>query len=173
MKQIPTWLEAALHHLVCPNCNYRMHPGGVISIGIKKIFDSKKQKQTVLFFRHVCSKCRYSAEIDSDEMSLEDFAFEVLDDLSNNIDKENPPNNFKAGDRKARKKIMSKNLSSSKITQYEADAYSKMTDKCKNHEEFMISIGLTHQQIIDSNSNLRKFKRKISPQTSKKDVQNQ
>ena len=148
MKEIPRWIikVVEMEKLVCRACSREFGEEDLMSIGIQE--SSKPPHEDTLCIGMFCPKCKELIIFELKEMGLVDFAFEILDQETNNkIQKR------KASPSRILKKIgvdegvKRKKARSSKITLKEQKDSVKFLQKIKTHEEFLLAMGMLPDEI--------------------------
>lgn len=152
MRDIPQWIEdlASTEKFNCNNCKQVFSKENIIFIGVKQEEDPKSDNKDKnnLCIGMLCRKCHELTIFGLQEMSLIDFAFEILDGDSGGQEvfrkdnrKEDKP------DEKTMKKDPNKNIAKSKITAKELKEISEFLGKINNHEEMLIAMGFSNDEI--------------------------
>jgi hypothetical protein len=149
MKEVPAWIIKVIEieKLECRNCNRIFGVVDLMSVGIQE--SSKAPYQDTLCIGLFCSKCKELVIFELKEMSLLHFAFEILeqetetrdpsDKKSKPIDKKNSSSENKSKRKKRVKK--------SKITAKEVKESVKFLKEAKSHEEFMLAMGMSFEEL--------------------------
>ena len=152
MKNIPKWIELILEEesFYCPICKEGFDRRGIVSVGIR--VSLRNVKKEVLFILYLCSKCKKVIDLEFGEMTMEDFALNILDELNENeINEEKNKKPF----REDYNFIVNNSLEESgknkkiksKITYKEIKDIKKALDSVKTHEEFLFLLGFTEEDI--------------------------
>ena len=146
MEEVPTWIIKVIEveQLGCRGCNRRFLVDDLVSIGIQE--SSKVSHKDILYIGLFCAKCKELIIFELKEMSLLQFAFEILeqetDDRVKKIDKRYPPSRKDGVIRRKRKKV-----NKSKITLKELKENVKFLQKIETHEEFMLAMGMSLEEL--------------------------
>lgn len=156
MKDLPRWVKEILddQNLTCGKCNNAFVFKDLFAIGIEK--SSKKPHKEVLFLGIICKKCGEMTNFELQEMTLLDLAFEVLEDQSQNQSDQNKQEldtemGIKRGTIKPKK-------TRSKITLKEIKDHADFLKNVKTHEEFLVALGMSLDEI--EKYNIKKKKKK-------------
>jgi hypothetical protein len=155
MLDFPKWFEKALQVLECPKCNDNIKKEYILAEGIRKSI--VHENDTAFFIEYKCPKCLSHATIELTKMSVEEFVLEMVDLFASQDDGEGEKSateedfeNFDSaeGDSSKKTKNTSKNFrKKTKITPSEFDGALKMIKSCKTHEEFLLNIGVSQEEI--------------------------
>ena len=149
-----------------------------------------KKISTAIYIEHECSGCKYYAILDLGEISMKEFVLDMVDStlepediielLGEDDTEEQAPrlpeqefdeiiydetlgeqgdfdrNKSKNGDQNKGNSYIGK----SKISNNEYNKAIKFVEKCKNHYEFMLGIGITPEEIEKYNKELIEEKKK-------------
>lgn len=121
MLEFPTWFDKMIPNICCPNCKSNIEKKYIAATGIRK---SKKSKDTSFFIQYDCFECAYISIIEISKTSMKEYISDMYSMLFNN-----------------------KKCNKSKITQEEFDNMKKFLGSCQSHEEFMIEIGVSKEEI--------------------------
>lgn len=143
----------------CSNCNNFFSPDDLTTIGIKQ--GSKKPHNDVLVIGLLCQKCKELILFEVGEMGLLDLAFEILENETSDqirekekeLDEELQKN--RANRHLPKKKVVKKSSSSSITIQEVKDAKSFLK-KFKYHDDFLMELGMTPEEVDESKSNKEK-----------------
>ncbi len=144
MLDLPMWLLRHIEkdNFKCPSCSVKFLKGGINIVGIKKAH--RDDCKSVLFLEYKCHNCQEITMIELYEMSVLEFASEILSDLEDQSyvgmkqEKYNSSVNRKrTGRRKARKRTSPK----SKITKDEIKEVIGMIKKCDTWIDWLGEIG--------------------------------
>lgn len=149
MQEIPKWIIKVIEieQLSCRNCNKNFDVNNLMSISIQE--SSRSPHKDYLCIGLYCKICKELLLFELKEMTLIDFAFEILDqETSNKIKKQSKddiPALLSESSKKKIKKVVSKK---SKITRKEIDDIKKfLKPKDLSHEEFLIALGMLPEEI--------------------------
>jgi CRISPR/Cas system CSM-associated protein Csm4 (group 5 of RAMP superfamily) len=147
MDYIPSWLQEAVDskELVCPVCEAQMDCSNIVALGIKK---AEEDVDEFFFIEYDCKDCKHRISISIKEMDVEEFAFDVLEDvgffteedrkvpeeLQKEVKKSDPPK------QKARKRVKT----SSKISSSELEEFKRDVKDIKYFDDFLDYMGIDH-----------------------------
>ena len=138
MLEFPKWFDEQLQFLQCPNCKKSVKKKNIIAEGLR--VSMVDDKNTAFFVEYKCPNCDITTTLELGDMSLEDFALEILDrstcDINDDDDETMAP---------VTKAVRSK------ITRKEVDIAKEMIEKSPDHYDFMMNIGLTPEKIEEYN----------------------
>ncbi len=149
MQEIPKWIIKVIEmdKLICRNCKFRFCSDNLMSISIQE--SSRPPHQDYLCIGLYCNSCKELIIFELKEMTLINFAFEILDqetsdkikkkskiDASDNLN--NLDNKMPIRRKKKRSKITSKEIEDIKD-------FLKTPDL--SHEEFLIALGMLPEEI--------------------------
>ncbi|HUS51059.1 MAG TPA: hypothetical protein VMZ91_12900 [Candidatus Paceibacterota bacterium] len=172
MLPVLKWIIEALEEekIKCHKCQEVFVSKSVVAIGIRESYQQSNKEY--LFVELICSKCKKATLFELREMSLIEFSFEILDDQEFRIEekirqgeeklssfsslteeqfeeksieeaKKNVENSFNTNFERRRKRRIKK----SRITQKEVRDSVRFLNSIKSHEEFLISLGMSFQEI--------------------------
>jgi len=148
MQEIPNWIVKVVEteKLECRNCKMVFSVDNLMSISVQE--SSKSPHKDTLCIGLYCHDCKELMIFELKEMSLIDFAFEILDqETSNKIQKKSKDDSPALANKSGKKRIKRIN-SKSKITRKEVDDIKKfLGDKNLSHEEFLIALGMLPEDI--------------------------
>ena len=144
MQQIPSWIIEVVEkeNLTCNRCKGKFKAENLMSIGIQ---ESSRQPHTdTLCIGMYCPKCKDLTIFELREMSLIEFAFDIMD-------KDTDGDNNKKNSKKSRPAILSKpsgpfKRTRSKITTKDVQESVKFLQS-HNHEEFLAALGMSPAEI--------------------------
>ena len=151
MKDIPEWIIKLVKtsSLCCNKCKDRLGVDYLISIGIQN--SSIEPHDDTLCIGMYCAVCREITIFELKEMSLVEFAFEILEKETE------PKKKFVNKQESSTKSNMlkelgrggqgQKSLHKSKITRKEINESVRFLQGVKTHEEFLVAMGLSPEQI--------------------------
>lgn len=152
MKDIPEWIGEFIKTgpLCCNRCKDTFDIENLISIGIQE--SSVKPHDNKLCIGMYCLVCKEITIFELKEMSLVEFACEILK-------QEKEFDNCKKSNRKALMGDVLREISRprrrkrprSKITKKEANEDIRFLKNVKTHEEFLVAMGLSPEQIEQYN----------------------
>ncbi|MHA1469582.1 MAG: hypothetical protein ACTSSP_03350 [Candidatus Asgardarchaeia archaeon] len=152
MKEIPNWILNILkeEELTCSKCDKIFEVDNLISIGIQE--SSQAPHHDTLCIGIFCHRCKELTIFELKEMSLLEFAFEILGRETEN-DKAHMPKVRK----KKRRSIPSSLRNSqgsgpqrrkrSKITLKEMNKDVSFLKSLNTHEEFLLALGMSLEEI--------------------------
>ncbi len=156
MQEIPNWIIKVIEteNLVCRHCDKGFEVGNLMSIGIQE--SSKSPHQDTLCIGMFCSKCEQLIIFELKEMTLINFAFEILDqETANKIkkdEKETPAILDGPEKNKGKNKRKRSRPRKSRITQKDVEeAKNFLKPKDLLHEDFLIALGMLPEEIIKYN----------------------
>lgn len=195
MLDFPKWFDKAIKVMKCSNCHQKMSKEHILAEGIRKSI--VHENATAFFIEYKCPKCDAHITMELTKMTVEDFVMEMIDQFA-----EQDMNDFEGAsaeegyyypeetddsfrneydtqaERKKDKKRGRKNRNKSKIADNEFIEIKDIIKNCKTHEEFMLSIGITEDDIkkLSDEVNAEKNKdkkevKKTRKRKPKKDVQ--
>jgi len=170
MVNIPYWIIFSLQKekIICNECGRIFIPNDIKAIGIRDSYRNK-DKETI-FVELICIKCRSMTLYEIKNMKLIDFAIDILkqqndihdlgqqnnindleqqNDIHNQLMRKSSDPNFcpNTGHCYNLKKTGSSHRSKSKITLKELKEHAKFLDSIKTHEEFLIALGMSPEEI--------------------------
>jgi len=157
MRDVPEWITRIIktEDLYCNKCKDLFNLDNLISVGIQQ--SSMEPHDDKLCVGMFCAACREITIFELKDMSLVEFAFEILE-------KETEPRD----DKKSSNKIMkqSSNIeggkrrrlvsNKSKITKKDLNEAVRFLKNIKTHEEFLVAMGMSPEQI--NQYSYKKFK---------------
>jgi len=148
MKNIPEWVIKIVqtNDLSCNKCKRIMAVKNLISIGIQESAQDPHNDKLCIGLN--CYKCKEITIFELKEMSLLDFAFELLDKETESNKKSVPTRDVLkelSGDQSSKRRS-SVNMKS-KITKKEVNEVVRFLNSTKNHEDFLVAMGLSPEQI--------------------------
>jgi hypothetical protein len=150
MQEIPEWIIKVIgsEAMSCRSCNSNFTINNLISIGIQE--SSTPPHRDYLCIGFFCMKCKEMIIFELREMTLIDFAFEIIDqETSNEIHKSEDDKKSSLGQFINKKESK---IKKSKITVKEiAEAKKFLELKCNTHEDFLIAMGMTPNEIKEYN----------------------
>lgn len=154
MKNIPKWVIKIVetNDLSCNKCKKVMKTDHLISIGVQ--VSAVEPHCDKLCIGLNCPDCREMTIFELKEMSLIEFAFELLDKETehkkvekNSIQKRDILKEL-AGEKQPRRRSSKQK---SKITKKEVNEVVRFLKATKTHEEFLVAMGLSPEQISKYN----------------------
>jgi predicted nucleic-acid-binding Zn-ribbon protein len=152
MLEFPKWFEKALKVIECPKCNRKIEKDHILAEGIRKSI--MYEKETAFFIEYRCPKCDSHATIELTKMTVEDFVMEMVDRFSSEgedlplEEQSSQEDPYDDGEEAEKKKEIDKTPpKKSKISSVEYDAVKDMIKKCESHEEFLLNIGITPDEM--------------------------
>ena len=153
MQDVPKWIIKVIEQesLVCRKCKMEFGTNNLISIGVHE--SSKPPHLDTLCIGMLCTKCNELIIFELKEMSLVDFAFEMLDqETANKIDKKTKKDvvrdiidDLEEGQikRRKRKKVKKSNITDDEVN--EIRLFLKQKDL--SHEDFLMALGMLPEEI--------------------------
>ena len=153
MQEIPNWIIKVIEmeKLQCKTCDIRFNGDNLMAISIQE--SSRSPHKDYLCIGLYCGKCKELMLFELKEMSLVEFAFEILDQETSDKIKKNSKNDtsaFKNSSKTDSKKkiVRKKRNKKSSITQKEVLEVRKfLKPKDLLHEEFLIALGMLPEEI--------------------------
>ena len=157
MQEIPNWIIKVIdmEKIRCKNCDKQFSADNLMSISIQE--SSKPPHKDYLCIGLYCNKCKELMIFELKEISLVEFAFEILDqETSDKIQKKSKNNipAFKDSDRVSEKKraTRKKRIKKSSITKREITEVRKfLRQDGLTHEEFLVALGMLPEEISKYN----------------------
>ena len=173
MKDLPSWIRKILNsdNLTCGRCDKIFSRKELISVGIQK--SSRKPHKEILFIGIACDICGEMTIFELQEMSLLNLAFEIIEEqteeftnkkkreldneMSNNSIRKRPgqSNNRQQSNQQNQQKIIT-----SKITRKEIKEDVRILNNIKYHEDFLVALGMSLDDIEKYRFKKRKKKKK-------------
>ena len=174
MKDLPSWIRKILNsdNLTCGRCDKIFSRKELISVGIQK--SSRKPHKEILFIGIACDICGEMTIFELQEMSLLNLAFEIIEEqteeftnkkkreldneMSNNSIRKRPgqPNNRQQSNQQNQQQKMI----TSKITRKEIKEDVKILNNIKYHEDFLVALGMSLDDIEKYRFKKRKKRKK-------------
>ena len=149
MEDIPAWIikVVEMEKLECRACKREFSIDDLMSIGIQE--SSKPPHKDTLCIGLFCSKCKELIIFELKEMNLINFAFDILEqERGDNIKRNRPKRKSSLFSKdKDVENYRKKNPIKSKITLKEVRESKKFLKNCKTHEEFMLALGMSLEEI--------------------------
>lgn len=154
MKNIPEWVIKIVetNDLLCNRCKKTLKTKHLISIGIQE--SSVEPSNDKLCIGLNCPDCREMTIFELKDMSLIEFAFELLDKETehktngNKVIKKRDVLKELASEKQPRRRSASKK---SKITKKEVNEVVRFLKNTTSHEDFLVAMGLSPEQISKYN----------------------
>lgn len=149
MQEIPNWIikVVEMEKLKCKTCDVRFHGDNLTSISIQE--SSRFPHSDYLCIGLYCGKCEELMLFELKEMSLIEFAFEILDqETSDKIkkkSKDDVPAIAKIENKKTRKRRKRKKGNITRKEVLEVRKFLEPEDL--SHEEFLIALGMLPEEI--------------------------
>ena len=155
MQHIPDWIAkiVSVGKMKCNDCSKLFRVDDMISVGVQE--SNQPPHPDTLCIGMFCKKCREITIFELKEMTLIDFAFEVLDRETG--DQNDRPAKSGRVKRKREKREV-REVKRSKISSKEMRADIDFIRKVKSHEEFLIALGMSPSEI--EKYNIKKTKHK-------------
>ncbi len=155
MRDIPEWIVRMVEadNLYCNKCRKTLKVEHVISMGIHE--SSVEPHDDKLCVGVCCPHCKDITIFELKEMSLVEFAFEILDKGTRPEKKKGWEQKDKksekrdvlkeiSGRKPTRKRIVNKK---SKITKKEVNEVRRFLNSAKTHEDVLVAMGMSPEQI--------------------------
>ncbi len=181
MKDLPSWIRKILNsdNLTCGRCDKIFSRKELISVGIQK--SSRKPHKEILFIGIACDICGEMTIFELQEMSLLNLAFEIIEEqteeftnkkkreldneMSNNSIRKRPgqPSNNQQQSNRQNNQQNQQNqqkIITSKITRKEIKEDVKILNNIKYHEDFLVALGMSLDDIEKYRFKKRKKRKK-------------
>ncbi len=152
MQEIPNWIIKVIDHekIKCKLCAKQFVADNLMSVGIQE--SSSPPHNDYLCIGLYCGECNELMIFELKEISLVEFAFEVLDqETSHKIKKRSKDDTSAYTQSKKKpeeKKIRKRKIKKSSITEKEVTEVRKfLKNKDLSHEEFLIALGMLPEEI--------------------------
>jgi len=149
MQEVPNWIFKVIEmeKLKCRECNILFTVKNLMSISIQE--SSQPPHKDFLCIGLFCKDCRELMIFELKEMSLVDFAFDIVDqETSNNIKKKDEEDDSSVIINNSKKKINKKRRKKSRITMKEINEIKKfLKPKDLTHNDFLIAMGMSPDEI--------------------------
>jgi hypothetical protein len=148
MQEVPKWVYKLIdvEDLKCRQCKKEFKSDNLMSISIQE--SSQPPHKDFLCIGLFCPNCKELMIFELKEMSLVDFAFDIVDqETSNNIKK--TKNDKPAFSKKSSKSCKKRNKS--KITIKEVNEMKKFLKQDLTHDQFLIAMGMSPSDIESYN----------------------
>jgi len=154
MKDIPGWVIKVIetNDLNCNKCKKILSVDRLISIGVQESAIAPHTDKLCIGLN--CLKCKEMTIFEIKDMSLIEFAFELLD---KETETEKPKKKSKSRDvlkelssEKSSSRRKSKNMKS-KITKREVNEVARFLKNANTHEDFLVAMGMSPEQISKYN----------------------
>jgi len=144
MKDLPNWIKKILDkdNLTCGVCNNLVTAKNLVSVGIQK--SNKKPHNEVLCIGTICDSCKEMTVFELNEMTLLDLAFEILEEQSR-VQDEKKGNSV--GEEIHNPVERNSKMTKSKITKTEIKDSAEFLNSIKNHDEFLLALGMSLEEI--------------------------
>ena len=141
--EFPAWFDAAFPSLECPKCKSSLKREGIVAEGIRRNKKSKRGKiDTSFYIEYNCDGCNGTSIMTFTQMSMKKFVHDLADKFKSDED------SYDFSDNNLEEKgTGKKEMIKSKISKTEFDDAIKFLYACKTHEEFMMGIGVTPEEI--------------------------
>lgn len=146
MQDVPEWINRLLGKgkIMCISCSQVMGEDDLISVGIQEATDDPNED--VLVIGVYCSECREVTMVELKKMTLLDLSLEVIESESRKVDENDDEDNIVDMIDLQDKKSQEVNLKS-KISKKEIENISDFLKKIKNHEEMLLAMGMSIEEI--------------------------
>ena len=167
MKDLPSWIRKILtsDNLTCGRCDKTFSHKELISVGIQK--SSRRPHKEILFIGIACDKCGEMTIFELQEMGLLNLAFEIIEEqteeytnkkkreLDNEINNSTRKRPEQPNNQQNQQKIIR-----SKITRKEIKEDVRILNNIKYHEDFLVALGMSLDDIEKYRFKKRKKKKK-------------
>ena len=155
MKEVPNWIYKVIEmeDLGCRVCKKEFTEDNLMSISIQE--SSQPPHKDFLCIGLFCPDCKELMIFELKEMSLVDFAFDIVDQETSNKIKKSSDGSPAFSKKTNKKTEKSKKVKKSKITLKEINDIKSFLKKDLTHDQFLIAMGMSPQEIKKYN-----FKRK-------------
>jgi hypothetical protein len=147
MQEIPNWIikVVEMEKLRCKTCDARFHGDNLMSISIQE--SSRSPHKDYLCIGLYCGECKELMLFELKEMSLVEFAFEILDQETSDKIRKKSKDDVPAIAKKE-KKTRKRKRKKGNITRKEvAEARKFLESEDLSHEEFLIALGMLPEEI--------------------------
>lgn len=148
MQEIPKWIIKVIEmeKLKCKTCNGQFDSDNLLSISIQE--SSRPPHKDYLCIGLYCPKCEELMLFELKEMSLIDFAFEILDQETSDKIKKKSKKDIPAMAKVEKKRTRKRKRKKGNITRSEVlEARKFLKPKGLLHEEFLIALGMLPEEI--------------------------
>ena len=148
MQEVPNWIFKVIEmeKLKCRECKSLFTSKNLMSISIQE--SSQPPHKDFLCIGLFCRDCRELMIFELKEMSLVDFAFDIVDQETSNKIKKKDDEEVPAILNNSKKKIGKKRRKRSRITNKEVNEIKKfLKPKDLTHDEFLIAMGMSPDEI--------------------------
>lgn len=154
MQEIPNWIIKMIEKekLICSQCKRRFRSENLMSMGVQ--VSSQSPHADTLCIGMYCHKCKELTIFELKEMTLIEFAFEILNREKHNNVRAN--RNFFSD---TPENYHKRNRQKSRITLKEIKENVKFLNKIKTHEEFLVAMGMSLSEIDKYNFKKKKPKK--------------
>jgi hypothetical protein len=162
MKDLPNWVKVALRveNLKCRGCDYVYKQRDVIAMGIRTSLNDNTKES--LYFELLCKECDELVVYEMQNLSLKEFALDILDDSKKMKMKKPSTEEQKlldyAGSLQEKECGKTNYHRKSKITKKEIKAIVQFLNKCKYHNDVLEAMGMSPEE-IDQYSYVKKDKK--------------
>ena len=148
MQEIPKWIIRIIEteNLVCRGCKKEFYTDDLMSISIQE--SSSPPYEDTLCIGMFCIKCKELIIFELKEMTLIDFAFEIIDQETSNKIKKNKKETTAVNSAGGNKRKKRKEVKKSKIKLKEVEDIKKfLKTKGLLHEDVLIAMGMLPEEI--------------------------
>jgi hypothetical protein len=150
MQEIPNWIIKVIEKekIECKGCGQQFDVDNLMAISIQE--SSRAPHKDYLCMGLYCAKCKELMLFELKEMTLVEFAFEILDQETSDKIKKKPKSDIPAIIKPENKKVkkVRKRRKKGNITQKEVvEARKFLKPKDLLHEEFLIALGMLPSEI--------------------------
>ncbi len=148
MKYLPSWIIDLLEkgEMKCYNCERKFNGNSILAVGIKKGIENNKIE--ALFVDLRCTNCNKSATFEIANHTLQDLAYNILDEMEVQVEDEEISSPIKRIKKVSSESIPNKRkIIKSKITRKEIKEHVDFLESAKTHEEILIAMGMSPEEI--------------------------
>lgn len=148
MQEIPKWIIKVIEieKLKCRGCDRKFKGDNLMSISIQE--SSRPPHNDYLCIGLFCSSCKDLMLFELKEMSLIDFAFEILDQETSDKIKKKSKDDIPAIAKIEHKRTRKRKSKKGNITRKEViEARNFLKPKNLSHEDFLIALGMLPEEI--------------------------
>ena len=148
MQEIPNWIIKVIEKekLKCKDCDKRFSGDNLMAISIQE--SSRPPHRDYLCIGLYCGECKELMLFEIKEMTLLDFAFEILDQETSDKIKKKSKDDIPAIARSEKKKVKRRKRKKGSITRKEViEARKFLEPEDLPYEEFLIALGMLPEEI--------------------------
>jgi hypothetical protein len=159
MKDIPAWVMSIIEteNLRCNKCKTAFKKTNLISIGIQE--SSLHPHNDKLCIGMYCAACKEITIFEIKNMSLVEFAFEILERETEPETEPEPENKHQSKRNTVKNSVLKETnevknkleYKKSKITKQEIAESVRFLKSIKTHEDFLVAMGMSPEQICQYN----------------------